>query len=157
EEADLGADRSAMEDELSHGVAPEERLTELTRGDVPQPAQVLDGQRIREAEIVHDAHAIGRGHPRVAFHAENGHKRIARENAEHHEDDEGHPDEGATAKSARRARYLRMRSPYLRVLARRAPAASSSSGPAKRCPSGPRRRCRRRWTGSAPSPCCSRR
>src|SRR5215471_21648903 len=84
-----------MEDELSHGVAPEERLTELARGDVPEPAQVLDRQRIRETEIVHDAHTIGWGHPRVTFHAENGHKRIARENAEHHEDDDGHPDEGA--------------------------------------------------------------
>src|SRR5262245_19681210 len=83
-----------MEDELSHGVAPEERLAELTRSDVPEPAQVLEGQRIGKPEVVHDAHAVGRGHPRMTFHAENGHKRITGVNAEHHEDDDGHPDEG---------------------------------------------------------------
>ena len=65
------------------------------RGDVPQPVDVLDGERIGQAEVMHDAHPVRRGHPRVTLHAEDGHQRIAGQNAQHDKDHERHPDEGS--------------------------------------------------------------
>ena len=39
-------------------------------------ADVLQRQRITEPEVGHDAHAVGRRHPRVAFDPENGDQRV---------------------------------------------------------------------------------
>ena len=84
-----------MQDERGHGVPAEEGLAELTGGDVPQPLQVLHGQRSREAQVLHDARAVRRRHLGVTLHAENGHQGIAGQDAQHHEDDQGHPDQRA--------------------------------------------------------------
>src|SRR5437016_1832973 len=51
EKRDLRRQRTAMEDQIPHRVAAEERFAELSRGDVVQPAHVLEGQRIAEPEI----------------------------------------------------------------------------------------------------------
>src|SRR6267142_557491 len=88
EHADLGADRAPMEDLLGDGIAPEERLAEATRRDVTEPADVLQGQRVAEPQVGHDARAIVRLHLRVAFGAEDGHERIPRQDPQNDEDAE---------------------------------------------------------------------
>ncbi len=98
EEADLGADRPAVEDELGDRVAAKERLAELPRGDVPEPVKVLERERVGEAEIVHDLDAVRRRHPRVTLHAKDGHQRVAGQDAQHDEDDQRHPNEGRQGK-----------------------------------------------------------
>ena len=60
EQRDLGRQRAAMEDQVPHRVAAEERLAELSGDDVVQPAHVLYGQGIGETQIRHDPHPIRR-------------------------------------------------------------------------------------------------
>ena len=88
EDADLRADGAAMQDEIGDGVTPEERLAELARGDVAEPVHVLHGEGVGEPQIVHDAHAILFRHSRVALHPEDGHERIAGQDAQDDEDDQ---------------------------------------------------------------------
>ena len=93
EHADLSADRSTMRNQLGHGVAAEEGLAEATGRDVPQPVHVLHRQRVAEAEVGHDAYAVGRRHARMAFDAEDGHQRVAGENTQDDEDAERHAEQ----------------------------------------------------------------
>src|SRR2546430_15737288 len=88
EHADLGADRTAVQDQFRHGIAPEERSAEAAGADVHEPAAVLDGQGSAEPEVGHDPYAIRCRHPRVALHAEDGHERVARQGPEDYEEDE---------------------------------------------------------------------
>ena len=83
-----------MQDEIGDGVTPEERLAELARGDVAEPVHVLHGEGVGEPQIVHDAHAILFRHSRVALHPEDGHERIAGQDAQDDEDDQRDPEEG---------------------------------------------------------------
>ena len=78
-----------MQDELGDGIAAKERLAKLAGGDVTEPVHVLDGERIGQAEIVHDVRAVRRRHPRVALDAEDGDQRIAGQDAQDDEDDDG--------------------------------------------------------------------
>src|SRR5438034_5953952 len=93
EDTDLRADRPAVQDKLGHGVASEEGLAQLPRDDVMEPVEVLDGKRIGQTEVVHDADTVGRRHLRDALYAEDGHEGIAGEDAQNDEDDERYADE----------------------------------------------------------------
>jgi hypothetical protein len=96
-EGDLGAERPAVQDQLRHLVAAEERPAEAAGRDVAHPARVLHGQRVAEPEVLHDPGAIAGGELREALQPEHGDERVARQDPQHDEDDQGHPDQGRDA------------------------------------------------------------
>ena len=98
-EGDLGAERPAVQDHVGDLLAPEERLAEAARGDVAEPAQVLDGQRITEPEIGHQLRSIARAELGESLHPEHGHQGIAGQNPEDHEHDQRNADQRARRKS----------------------------------------------------------
>ena len=126
QETDLRAERPAVQDELRDFVATEERPAQAAAGDVAHPARVLHGQRVAEPEVLHDPGAIGGRELGEAFQPEHGDQRIAGQDSQHHEDDQGDADQGGDSE------HRATEQVFVQI------GASSS---ARHCPSAPRRRC----------------
>ena len=66
----------------------------LPRHDVAEPAEILHDQRVAEPELRHVAGAIGLAELGKALGSEDRDERIAGQDAQHHEHDDRHADNG---------------------------------------------------------------
>ena len=74
-------------------------MAEIAANDVPHPAEVLHHQRVAQPKLRHIAGAVRRAQFGEPLHAEDGNKRVARQDAQDHEDqhrdgEDGHHAEG---------------------------------------------------------------